>query len=127
MITTAAILSSTTRSAANPAPNSEAPTPSTTKIAEKLRTKRRLGTSTRRLRVRVRSAGATPATVERYPGTSGSTHGERNETAPAATAARTVTPLAGSLEIAATTAKIVDQRRSHKTLQQTLEIVLRRR
>ena len=33
-------------------------------------------------------------TVERYPGTSGSTHGERNDTAPAAIAANTPTPVA---------------------------------
>ncbi len=69
------------------------------KIAEKLATKSRLGASTRRQSACSRSVAETPVTAERYPGTSGSTQGERKETRPAASAAKIPTPAAGSLSM----------------------------
>jgi hypothetical protein len=78
--------------------------PSRMKIAEKLATNKRLGMSTRRMPTSLRSAGVTPITVERYPGTSGSTQGERNETSPAARASGMPTPVAVSELDAAITA-----------------------
>src|SRR3954468_24675016 len=74
-----------------------APSPSRMKIAEKLETKSRLGTRTRRQFACSRSAAAIPVTAERYPGTSGSTQGERNETIPAARAVSTPGRAVGSL------------------------------
>src|SRR5262249_25292144 len=64
---------------------------------EKLAMNSRLGTSTRRQFACSRSPSETPVTAERYPGTSGRTQGERNETSPAASAAKIPTPAAGSL------------------------------
>src|SRR5947209_7530361 len=70
--------------------------PSRMKMAEKLAMNSRLGTSTRRTPTSLRSAGVTPITVDRYPGTSGSTHGDRNDTSPAASASGMPTPVAVS-------------------------------
>jgi hypothetical protein len=50
------------------------------KMNEKLPTKARLGPITRRVPI---SPGWPPATAEMYPGTSGSTHGDKNEINPA--------------------------------------------
>jgi hypothetical protein len=92
----AATRSSTARLSASAEPIAVAASPERMKIVEKLAMNSTLGPSTRRALTRFSSAGVTPTTVERYPGTSGSTHGERNETSPAATAASTPTPDAGS-------------------------------
>ena len=63
------------------------------KIAEKLATNARLGPITRVARI---SSGATPATAEMYPGTSGSTQGDRKEISPAPNATGMPMPDAGS-------------------------------
>ena len=59
------------------------------KIAEKLATNASVGPITRRA---LMSDGVTPATVEMYPGTRGSTHGDRNEINPAPNATGIPTP-----------------------------------
>src|SRR5437764_14314193 len=66
------------------------------KIAEKLATNARLGPITRVARI---SPGVTPATAEMYPGTSGSTHGDRNEIRPAPNATGIPMPEAGSISL----------------------------
>src|SRR4051794_10191438 len=76
-----------------------APSPSRMKITEKLETKSRLGTRTRRQLACSRSAAAIPVTAEREPGTSGRTQGERKEMIPAASGVRRPIPAAGSLLI----------------------------
>jgi hypothetical protein len=70
--------------------------PSVMKMNEKLPTNARLGRITRRART---SPGATPATAEMYPGTSGSTHGERNEISPAPNATGIPMPDAASISV----------------------------
>ena len=65
MITQAAILSSRTWCSCSALPIEVAPSPSRMKIAEKLETKRRLGTITRRQSAFSKSAAATPVTAER--------------------------------------------------------------
>ena len=64
------------------------------KMAEKLATNARLGPITRLART---SLGVTPATAEMYPGTSGSTHGDKNEISPAPNATGMPMPDAGSI------------------------------
>ena len=65
MITQAAILSSRSWCCCRVLPIPVAPSPSRMKIAEKLETKSRLGTITRRQSAFSRSAAATPVTAER--------------------------------------------------------------
>jgi hypothetical protein len=102
MITTPPACSSSCLWATRLEPITVALSPNRMKIVEKLAMNSRLGTSTRRTPTpSLRSAGVTPITVERYPGTSGSTQGERNDTKPAASASGMPTPVAVSDEEAA--------------------------
>jgi betaine-aldehyde dehydrogenase len=87
------------------------------KIAEKLATNARLGPMTRRAWI---SPGATPATAEMYPGTSGSTHGDRNEISPAPNATGMPMPDAGSI-VANYGAERVLRWRSVRTLQNFID------
>src|SRR6266851_3258559 len=69
--------------------------PSATNTSEKPRTKDALSASVNRRACRgwsCASSTASPAMYERYAGTSGRTHGDRNEIAPAASAAMLPTP-----------------------------------
>src|SRR4051794_8308429 len=65
-------------------------------MTEKLATKIRLGARTLRQLTSSSSATETPVTADRYPGTRGRTHGERNDTMPAPSAAKRPIPAAGS-------------------------------
>src|SRR3954464_3479336 len=92
VMTTAETFSSRARCSFSDAPSAVAESPSTTKIAEKASTNITAGSRTRRGPAVLTSAGGTPGTVERWPGTSGRTHGDRNDTRPANAAARSPTP-----------------------------------
>src|SRR3990170_4021867 len=82
-----ATFSSRNWSAKRRPPTSAAPTPSSTKNAVKPSTNGKLARTTRRAVPGCPSRSASTAdTADRYPGTSGRTHGARNETMPATNA-----------------------------------------
>lgn len=97
MIKAAAILSSASRWSLSSDPILVAPMPSRMNTAEKLPQKIRLGTRTFFQSAPSSSSAVRPETADRYPGTIGSTQGERKETIPATSAVSKPTPAAGSV------------------------------